>query len=42
MSANVDVSPAASRLGYRENRREFNKLIWQIASPKWDFDDGTF
>jgi len=38
----VDVSPAASRLDYRENRREFNKLIWQIASPKWDFDDGTF
>jgi len=33
----VDVSPAASRLGYRESRREFNKLIWQIASPKWDF-----
>ena len=38
----VDVSPAAICLGYRENRREFNKLIWQIASPKWDFDDGTF
>jgi hypothetical protein len=38
----VDVSPAASRLGYRENRREFNKLIWHIASPNWDFDDGTF
>ena len=35
----VDVSPVASRLGYRESRREFNKLIWQIASPKWDFDD---
>jgi pimeloyl-ACP methyl ester carboxylesterase len=30
------------RLGYSENRREFNKLIWQIASPKWDFDDETF
>jgi pimeloyl-ACP methyl ester carboxylesterase len=29
-------------LGYSENRREFNKLIWQIASPKWGFDDGTF
>jgi pimeloyl-ACP methyl ester carboxylesterase len=28
--------------GYSENRREFNKLIWQIASPKWDFDDETF
>jgi pimeloyl-ACP methyl ester carboxylesterase len=30
------------RIGYRANRREFNKLIWQLASPKWDFDDATF
>ena len=30
------------RIGYSKNRREFNKLIWQIASPKWDFDDDTF
>ena len=30
------------RRGYSENRREFNKLIWQIASPKWDFDDATY
>jgi pimeloyl-ACP methyl ester carboxylesterase len=30
------------RLGYGENRREFNKLIWQLASPRWDFDDATF
>ena len=30
------------RVGYGENRREFNKLIWQLASPKWDFDDATF
>jgi pimeloyl-ACP methyl ester carboxylesterase len=28
--------------GYAENRREFNKLIWTIASPKWEFDDLTF
>jgi pimeloyl-ACP methyl ester carboxylesterase len=28
--------------GYDEYRREFNKLIWQLASPKWDFDDATF
>ena len=28
--------------GYEANRRDFNKLIWQIASPKWDFDDATF
>ena len=30
------------RLGYDKNRREFSKLIWQLASPKWDFDDATF
>jgi pimeloyl-ACP methyl ester carboxylesterase len=30
------------RRGDAENRREFNKLIWQIASPKWDFDDATY
>ena len=30
------------RLGYSENRYEFNKLIWQIASPKWEFDEATF
>jgi pimeloyl-ACP methyl ester carboxylesterase len=35
-------STERGRLGYSENRREFNKLIWQIASPKWDFDDETF
>lgn len=28
--------------GYRENRRDFNKLIWKIASPTWSFDDSTF
>jgi pimeloyl-ACP methyl ester carboxylesterase len=28
--------------GYRENRYDFNKLIWKIASPKWDFDDATY
>jgi len=30
------------RLGYDKNRNEFAKLIWQIASPKWNFDDATF
>ena len=30
------------RIGYRENRNAFNKLIWKSASPKWDFDDATF
>ena len=30
------------RLGYDKNRNEFNKLIWKLASPKWDFDDATY
>jgi pimeloyl-ACP methyl ester carboxylesterase len=30
------------RLGYSENRRDFNKLIWKIASPKWNFDEATY
>jgi pimeloyl-ACP methyl ester carboxylesterase len=28
--------------GYGENRRAFNRLIWQLASPQWRFDDATF
>jgi pimeloyl-ACP methyl ester carboxylesterase len=30
------------RAGYEEYRHDFAKLIWQIASPKWDFDAATF
>jgi pimeloyl-ACP methyl ester carboxylesterase len=30
------------RIGYEKNRRDFAKLIWQLASPKWEFDDATF
>ena len=30
------------KTGYSENRHEFNKLMWKLASPKWDFDDATF
>jgi pimeloyl-ACP methyl ester carboxylesterase len=30
------------RAGYDKYRRDFSKLIWQIASPKWRFDDATF
>jgi pimeloyl-ACP methyl ester carboxylesterase len=29
-------------VGYDKYRREFSKLIWQLASPKWGFDDATF
>jgi pimeloyl-ACP methyl ester carboxylesterase len=30
------------RAGYDKYRREFSKLIWRLASPKWNFDDATF
>lgn len=30
------------RAGYDANRHDFNKLIWKIASPVWNFDDATF
>jgi pimeloyl-ACP methyl ester carboxylesterase len=30
------------RAGYDTNRHDFNKLIWRLASPKWEFDDSTF
>jgi pimeloyl-ACP methyl ester carboxylesterase len=28
--------------GYTKYTHDFSKLIWQIASPKWNFDDATF
>ncbi|AJP57545.1 alpha/beta hydrolase [Pandoraea vervacti] len=28
--------------GYAANTDAFNKLIWQLASPKWQFDDATY
>jgi pimeloyl-ACP methyl ester carboxylesterase len=30
------------RAGYERYRHDFAKLIWQTASPKWNFDDATF
>jgi pimeloyl-ACP methyl ester carboxylesterase len=30
------------RAGYNEYRRDFAKLIWRLASPKWNFQDATF
>jgi pimeloyl-ACP methyl ester carboxylesterase len=30
------------RAGYEKYLHDFNKLIWQTASPKWNFDDATF
>jgi pimeloyl-ACP methyl ester carboxylesterase len=35
-------STERGRAGYDKYRQDFNKLIWQIASPKWKFDDATF
>jgi pimeloyl-ACP methyl ester carboxylesterase len=29
-------------LGYDKYRRDFARLIWETASPKWNFDDATF
>jgi pimeloyl-ACP methyl ester carboxylesterase len=29
-------------LGYSEYRDDFNRLIWTIVSPKWQFSDATF
>jgi len=28
--------------GYDLNRRDFARLIWRTASPRWEFDDATF
>jgi pimeloyl-ACP methyl ester carboxylesterase len=30
------------REGYAKYRHDFSKLIWRLASPKWNFDDATF
>jgi pimeloyl-ACP methyl ester carboxylesterase len=30
------------RAGYEQYRRDFARLIWHTASPRWDFDDATF
>jgi pimeloyl-ACP methyl ester carboxylesterase len=30
------------RAGYEKYRRDFARLIWQIASPSWAFDEATF
>lgn len=33
---------ARGEAGYRQYTRDFARLIWQQASPKWAFDDATF
>ncbi|MEJ0087283.1 MAG: alpha/beta hydrolase [Pseudomonadota bacterium] len=33
---------ARGEAGYRKYTRDFARLIWALASPKWNFDDATF
>jgi pimeloyl-ACP methyl ester carboxylesterase len=33
---------ARGRAGYQANRRDFAKLIWRTASPRWSFEDSAF
>jgi pimeloyl-ACP methyl ester carboxylesterase len=33
---------ARGEAGYDKYRRDFARLIWQLASPQWDFDEATF
>ena len=35
-------STERGQMGYEANRRDFARLIWKSASPKWNFDDNTF
>jgi pimeloyl-ACP methyl ester carboxylesterase len=30
------------RTGYAKYTHDFNKMTWQLSSPKWNFDDATF
>jgi pimeloyl-ACP methyl ester carboxylesterase len=30
------------RAGYETNCKDFNRLIWKLASPKWNFDEATY
>jgi pimeloyl-ACP methyl ester carboxylesterase len=30
------------KAGYAKYTHDFNKMIWQTASPKWNFDDATY
>jgi pimeloyl-ACP methyl ester carboxylesterase len=30
------------RAGYKQYTQDFARLIWQLASPQWNFDDVTF
>ncbi|HEY1710777.1 MAG TPA: alpha/beta hydrolase [Rhizomicrobium sp.] len=30
------------KAGYAKYTRDFNKMTWQLSSPKWNFDDATY
>ena len=36
------IATERGRVGYEKYTRDFAKLIWQLASPQWNFDDATF
>ncbi len=35
-------STERGELGYRQYTKDFNRLIWKIASPHWNFTDATY
>ena len=35
-------STERGRAGYAQYTHDFARLIWQLASPQWNFDDATF
>jgi pimeloyl-ACP methyl ester carboxylesterase len=35
-------STERGRAGYAANRSDFARLIWELGSPEWKFDDATF
>jgi pimeloyl-ACP methyl ester carboxylesterase len=42
MVVSILFATERGRAGYDKYRHDFAKLIWQLASPKWNFDDATF
>ena len=36
------LSTERGKIGYSENRYDFNKFIWKTVSPRWFFDEDTY
>jgi pimeloyl-ACP methyl ester carboxylesterase len=36
------LSTERGRIGYSENRYDFNKFVWKTVSPKWFFEEDTY